>query len=263
MNIVKEKKKKKKKKKKEKTYSTHGLKIGRSLVFEVVRVLDLSWGPGSLVRGVIDHGGRPFTLELWVLHHGLSPRATTGDLGALGVGDSWGNPVTILLIVPVLWLLSLGIGNGGGLVLEPVLGLGGLLVHNFVGGVLIPVLRLLSIRVGNASLINPVFGLRIGRIVNLLGGVDGGLEVSKETARLDLFAVLLDNIGVVRVDNERVEFRGLDDLGSGRGDQVLLLVLASLGILMVENEVDLVSVATLVRAKHDDVWRGVGELLLM
>ena len=41
---------------------------------------------------------------------------------------------------------------------------------------------------------------------------------------------------------------------------MLLLVLASLGVLVAEDEVDLVGGATLVGTEHDDVGRGVGEL---
>lgn len=44
---------------------------------------------------------------------------------------------------------------------------------------------------------------------------------------------------------------------------MLLLVFASLGVLVVEDEVNFVGVATLVRTKHDDVGRGVAELLLV
>lgn len=41
---------------------------------------------------------------------------------------------------------------------------------------------------------------------------------------------------------------------------MLLLVLASLRVLVTEDEVNLVGGAALVRAEHDDVGRGVGEL---
>ena len=42
---------------------------------------------------------------------------------------------------------------------------------------------------------------------------------------------------------------------------MLLLVLASLGVLVAEDEVDLVGGAALVGTEHDDVGRSVGELL--
>jgi hypothetical protein len=44
---------------------------------------------------------------------------------------------------------------------------------------------------------------------------------------------------------------------------VLLLIFASLGVFVVDNEVDLVGGTTLVGAEHDDIGRGVGELLLV
>lgn len=44
---------------------------------------------------------------------------------------------------------------------------------------------------------------------------------------------------------------------------MLLLILLSLGVLVAEDEVDLVGSATLVRAEHNDVRRGVGKLLLV
>lgn len=44
---------------------------------------------------------------------------------------------------------------------------------------------------------------------------------------------------------------------------MLFLVDASLWVLVVNNEVDLVGMATLVRTEHDNIRRGVGEFLLM
>ncbi|GKT83306.1 hypothetical protein Ct61P_01156 [Colletotrichum tofieldiae] len=188
---------------------------------------------------------------------------TARGLGALGVGDGRGDPVTILLLVPVLGLLGLGVGNGQGLILKPVLGLGGLLINNLEGRVLIPVLGLLGLGVGDAGLVNPVLRLGVLGVVNLLLRVDGGGEVLEKGAGLDLLAVLLDDEGVVGVDNEGVELGGLDDASGGGRGEVLLLVLARLGVLVVEDEVDLVGVAALVRTKHDHVGGGVGELLLV
>jgi hypothetical protein len=59
-------------------------------------------------------------------------------------------------------------------------------------------------------------------------------------------AINLDLEAVVRLDNESVEGRGLDDASHGRVLEVLLLVLASLGVLVSEDEMDLV----LVRKSH-------------
>lgn len=44
---------------------------------------------------------------------------------------------------------------------------------------------------------------------------------------------------------------------------MLLLIFTSLGVLVVEDEVDLVGSAALVGAEHDDVRRGVAELILV
>ena len=44
---------------------------------------------------------------------------------------------------------------------------------------------------------------------------------------------------------------------------MLLLIFASLGVLMVDNEVDLVGGATLVGTEHDHIGRHIGELILM
>ncbi len=49
----------------------------------------------------------------------------------------------------------------------------------------------------------------------------------------------------------------------GRARKMLLLVFASLGVLVVEDEVNFVGVAALVRAEHNDVRRSVAELLLV
>ena len=65
------------------------------------------------------------------------------------------------------------------------------------------------------------------------------------------------------MNNQGVELGGLDDASSGRSRKVLLLILASLGVLVVEDEVHLVGVAALVRTEHDHVRGGVGELLLV
>lgn len=65
------------------------------------------------------------------------------------------------------------------------------------------------------------------------------------------------------MDDESVELGGLDNLGGRGSSEVLLLVLASLGVLVVEDEVDLVVVATLVGTEHDDIGSRVGELVLV
>ena len=245
------------------TYSANGLKVGGGLVLEEVGVLDLARSPGSLVLGVVNQGRAPLALVVGVLLLGLSPGTATGDVGALGVGDSRSDPVAILLVIPVLGLLSLGVGDGGGLVDEPVLGDRSLLIDDLEGGVLIPILGLGSLGVGDAGLVDPVLRLGVVGVVNLLRRVDGRGEVLEEGAALDLNVVLLDSVGVVGVNDEGVELSALDNLGGGGRLEVLLLVLAALGVLVVEDEVNLVGVAALVGAEHDHVGSGVGELLLV
>ena len=42
---------------------------------------------------------------------------------------------------------------------------------------------------------------------------------------------------------------------------MLLLIFAGLGVLVLEDEVDLIGSATLIRTEHNDIGRGVGKLL--
>jgi hypothetical protein len=82
------------------------------------------------------------------------------------------------------------------------------------------------------------------------------------------------------VNNQSVERGGLSDAGHRWVVKMLLLVLAGLGVLMTEDEMNLnklirvnrflrnvvtnlVGSTALVRAKHDDVWGGVREFLLV
>jgi hypothetical protein len=90
-------------------------------------------------------------------------------------------------------------------------------------------------------------------------------------------AIDLDLEAVVRLDNESVKGRGLDNASHGRVLEVLLLVLAGLGVLVSEDEVDLsmfrkrhvptistpylVCSTALVGSEHDDVRRSIRELL--
>ena len=63
-----------------------------------------------LVLGVVDEGGGPLALVVGVGLHGAGPVAATGALRALGVGHARRLPLTILLLIPVLWLRCLCIG---------------------------------------------------------------------------------------------------------------------------------------------------------
>src|SRR5687767_9125285 len=101
------------------THSSHGLKVGRGLVLIVVGVLDQTRRPGALVSRVVNVRGSPLALVLRVCLHGLLPRTTTRDIGTLGVGDGGRNPITILLVIPILRLLGLGVGDSAWLINEP------------------------------------------------------------------------------------------------------------------------------------------------
>jgi hypothetical protein len=100
-------------------------------------------------------------------------------------------------------------------------------------------------------------------VINLLGWVERGLEVLKKVGLLNLLTVQLDDNSVVGVDNQSVELGGLDNSGCWGSGQMLLLVLAGLGVLVVDDEVDLVGGTALVGTKHDDVGGDVGELILV
>lgn len=233
------------------------------LVLEVVRVRNLARSPNTLVGRVVNVRRSPLALVVGVLLHGLGPGATSRHVGALGVRDSRGNPVTIFLVIPVFGLLSLGVRDGKSFILKPVFGLGSLLIDDLERRVLIPVLRLLSLRVGNAGLVNPVLRLLVVGVVNLLLRVDGRGELVEEATVADDVAAPLDGEGVVGLDNQGVELGGLLD-GSLRGSrEVLLLVLAGLGVLVVEDEVHLVGGTALVGTEHNNVRGGIAELILV
>lgn len=243
------------------TYSSNGLKVGRSLVLVVVGVGNLGWCPDTLVFGVVNQRSGPLALVCRVGSHWGLPGTTARDFLTLGVRNLRGDPVTILLVIPVLGLLGLRVRDSGGLVLEPVVRLGGSLVNNLEWSVLVPVLWLGSLRVGHLSLFDPGGGLLVLGVVNLLLRVDRGGEVLEEGTGLDRLAVDLNLKRLVGVDNERVERALLGDARHGGSLEVLLLVLASLGVLVAEDEVDLVGGTALVGTEHDNVWGSVGELL--
>lgn len=245
------------------TYSTHGLKLRGVLVLKPVGVLDLAGRPGAFVRRVVDKRREPLALVIRVALHGLGPWPAARHVGTLGVGHSWGDPVTVLLIDPVLGLLGLRVGDREGLIDQPILGHGSLLVDDLERCLLVPVLGLRGFRVGDTGFLNPVLRLLVLRVVDLLIGVDGRREVLQETTLLDLFAVPVDEEGVIGMDNERVELGSLDNASGRRAHHVFLLVLASLRVLVIEDEVDLVGEATLVGTEHDDVRRRIRELLLV
>ena len=111
-------------------------------ILEVTGVGDLSWGPLSLVVGVVDHRSVPLAHEQGVDLQRLLPLAAPRSINALGVGDSRSDPVTILLVIPLLRFLGVGVRDSQGFVIEPTLRLDGILINDLVRGVLVPVGRL-------------------------------------------------------------------------------------------------------------------------
>ena len=227
------------KKNKKKTYSTNGLQVSGGLVLKVGGVGNLARRPGTLVGGVVNQRSGPLALVLGVLLHRRRPGTTSRDLVALGVGDSWRDPVTVFLIIPILRLLGLGVRNAGGFILKPVIRNGGILIHDLEGSFLIPVLGLLGFGVRDLGLVNPGGGLLVLGVVNLLGRVDRRVEVFEKVAVLDSLAVNQDLEGLVGPDDQSVKGSNLGG-ASGRGRlKVLLLVFAGLGVLVTEDKVDL------------------------
>lgn len=226
------------------SYSAHGLKVSRSLVLKVGRVGDLARRPRTLIRRVVDQGSSPLALVVGVLLHGRLPFAAPGDFLTLRVRHRRRDPVAILLVIPVLGLFGFGVGNADGLILEPVIRLGGLLVHNLKRRILVPIIRLRRLGVGDLGLVNPVGGLLILGVIDLLLRVDWRAEVLMEGAVLDSIAINQDLEGLVGLDDQSVEAGGLGGASRGRSVEVLLLILAGLGVLVTEDEVNLEMLGT-------------------
>mmetsp|Transcript_50053 Transcript_50053/g.95610 ORF Transcript_50053/g.95610 Transcript_50053/m.95610 type:complete len:294 (-) Transcript_50053:353-1234(-) len=226
--------------------------LERGLVIIVLRVGDLRRLPRALVLRVVNHGRVPLAFVLWVGNHGRCPLAAAGLAGR--IVDLGSLPFAVLLLVPVYRHLRLRIINQLWRILLPILGHGGFRVLDLFGGVLVPVVRLHRVRVVNASGVDPVLRLGLGGIIDLCGGVDGRLKILKQaTVRTD-FAIHQHLVCVVLLQNDGVQVRELVHLQRGRLEQVLLLNFAGLGTLVTKDEVNLVGVPALVRAKHDAVW---------
>jgi hypothetical protein len=94
---------------------------------------------------------------------------------------------------------------------------------------LVPVIGLLRLGVVHLGIVDPVLGLRVGRIVDDLLGVDRRLEVrlGEERGRLDLLVVHEQLDAVVRADDGGVQVgQPVAHLGRRRADEVLLLPFA-------------------------------------
>lgn len=244
------------------TYSSNGLKVSWSLVLEVIWVCNLAWLPHSLVQWVVNERSRPLALVGRVLDHWLLPWATSRNFLTLGVRDLWCEPIAVLLVIPIFWLGGLWVWDGQWLALQPVFWLLGGLVNDLVWSILIPVFWFGGFWVHNLGLVDPSLRLLVVLVIDLGRWVDGRGEVLEESAVLGRLAVNQNLEGLVWANNESVQVGELVDLGRWGCVHVLLLVLASLGVLVLEDEVNLVGGATLVRTEHDHVWRGIGELVL-
>lgn len=145
------------------------------------------------------------------------PFTASGSLVTLGVTNRGGDPVTVLLIIPLIRFLCVRVWSGLRLVIEPALRLLGLFVGNFIGSIFIPIFGLRralvpirewsrtethlgSLGIGDSLLVNPVLGLRVLRIEDLLVRVDGGGEVFEKVSSVVALAVEKYVVGVIRAE---------------------------------------------------------------
>ena len=113
--------------------------LDRGVILEVSGVGDLSGGPLSLVFGIVDHRGVPLALEGGVGLQGLLPFTAPSSVGTLGVRNGRSDPVTILLVIPFLGFLGVGVGDRQRFVIEPALGLDGILINDLIRSIFIPI----------------------------------------------------------------------------------------------------------------------------
>lgn len=201
-----------------------------SLILKEAGVGDLAGGPDTLVRWIVDERSVPLALVVRVGLDGAKtdiksannkertmwdavplPRTASRSRFTLGVLYGWRDPVTILLIIPLLGLLSLWVGNELGFVLEPVLGFNGILIRDGVRCIFVPVVRLLGVGIGNLGIVDPVGGFFVLGIVDFGGRVDGRIEILKKRATRDLLVINEDLEGLVGVDDECIEHSVLAD----------------------------------------------------
>ena len=100
-----------------------------------------------------------------------------------------------------------------------------------------------SLGVLNSLGVNPVLGLLVVLVIDLGLGVDRGCEVVKQCTVAAGLAVDLDLEALVGLYDQSVKGRGLDDAGHRWVLEVLLLILPSLGVLVLEDEVNLLLLA--------------------
>jgi hypothetical protein len=222
--------------------------IRRRAVFKEGGVGNLSRSPFTLVVWVGDLGDGPFTLVFGVSDLGGGPWSTSSTVFTFRVGYHGWDPISILLIlsvscateiltwlayIPFLGLLGFWIGDGLGLVLEPILRLGSRSVDDHQWCVLVPVRGLLSVRnagqiclgltlVAEVSSISArstqVSGLkssgssthqpldqeRSTKLTNLSRRVDSRVKVLQQASLPDRLIIDQDLESLIRVDNQSV-----------------------------------------------------------
>mmetsp|Transcript_18877 Transcript_18877/g.41138 ORF Transcript_18877/g.41138 Transcript_18877/m.41138 type:complete len:218 (+) Transcript_18877:545-1198(+) len=173
--------------------------------------------PRALVVGIVDHLGLPRALEVGIVNHG-------------------GFPLTVILVIPVVWLLGIGIGD-------------------LLGNVIVT-LRLLVLGIGNPLLINPVIRLGLVRVLDLLRGQE--VELILKLSIADGLVVDENLKGVIRADDESVEVGQLIILHLDlllHEEIIILLVVVEDGVGL------LVGGAANVRTEHDGVGSIAAKLL--
>ena len=181
---------------------------------KVLRVGDLFRLPFSNVVRVVDHGVFPLTLVVRIGYHWTLPFATTRGGCACGILDLRGLPLAVLLFVPIFRHLRGGVGHKLRRVHKPPFGHLRVHVQNFFGGIFVPVVRFGRFRVFNLGLVDPVIGLRVGRIVDLFRGhkivilhgpVYEGVHFLRDLSVCDRFAVDIDFKRLVAAKHGRVQ----------------------------------------------------------
>mmetsp|Transcript_16712 Transcript_16712/g.33787 ORF Transcript_16712/g.33787 Transcript_16712/m.33787 type:complete len:415 (+) Transcript_16712:148-1392(+) len=177
------------------------------VIISVFRVRNHRMNPWALVVRVLDPLCLPRTLELRVVDH-------------------WGFVLAIGLVIPILWLLGLGVND---------------LCRN-----IIVALRFHVLWVVHHILINPVLWFALVRILDFLGWEE--IPIIGEAASRLLLAVNLDNVSLVWLHNESVYMGELVVLALDIFLNQMLLALVS------ENNVNLLgAVSTDIRTEHDGI----------
>mmetsp|Transcript_37211 Transcript_37211/g.120454 ORF Transcript_37211/g.120454 Transcript_37211/m.120454 type:complete len:678 (+) Transcript_37211:39-2072(+) len=222
-------------------------------------VVYLARRPLADVGGVVDLGLHPLALVRRVCDLRPLPLAAARRL-ALRVGHQRRLPLPVLVGVPVGRRLRRRVWDLKRLVGLPRVRPLRRRVLDQARRLLVPVVRLDRGGVGHLRLVDPVGGLGVVGVVDLLRRVDWGGErrLVEQRGRPDLLAVDEDLDLALGRDDRRVQVRLL--VGERRrrrlADEVALLDRTVHGALVPQDEVRLVHGSALVRPKHERV-RGV------